>query len=55
MKNLSDKLNESVYLSLYHPQQKKLSFVDSFHSSNNALQYVLEIAVSASFIFSIKW
>ena len=45
MKNLSDKLNESVYLSLYHPQQKKLSFVDSFHSSNNALQYVLEIGV----------
>jgi DNA-binding IclR family transcriptional regulator len=44
MKRLSNVLNESVYLAIYHPQHKKMSFIDSVHSSN-VFQYVLEIGV----------
>lgn len=45
MGRLSETLNESIYLSLYHPELKRMSFIDSVHSSKNALQYVLEIGV----------
>lgn len=45
LSKLSDWLNESVYLALYHPQHKKMSFIASVHSTNNALQYVLELGV----------
>jgi len=45
MESLSETLNESIYLSLYHPDLKQMSFIESVHSSNNAFQYVLEIGV----------
>jgi DNA-binding IclR family transcriptional regulator len=41
LEQLSSTLNESIYFSLYHPQHKKLSFIDSVKSSN-ALQFVLD-------------
>lgn len=44
LESLSKGLHHSVYFSLYYPQHKKLSFVDSVKSSF-ALQYVLEIGV----------
>lgn len=44
MQEVSSVFNESVYLGLYHPQHKKLSFVEGIHS-HNPLQYVLEIGV----------
>lgn len=44
LQRLSETLGESVYLALYHPQHKKLSFVDCVHGAK-ALQYVLEIGV----------
>ena len=42
---LSESVNESVYLGLYYPYYNKMAFVDAVHSSNNALQYVLEIGI----------
>ncbi|WP_126424926.1 IclR family transcriptional regulator [Brevibacillus marinus] len=44
LERLSETVDESVYLALYHSQHKKLSFVDCVHGSK-ALQYVLEIGV----------
>jgi len=44
LKRLSETLNESVYLALYYPQHKKLSFVLNIQSSR-ALQYLLELGV----------
>ena len=41
LEQLSSTLNESIYFSLYHPQHKKLSFIDS-EKSSNALQFVLD-------------
>ncbi|MFM1653004.1 IclR family transcriptional regulator [Brevibacillus sp. B_LB10_24] len=52
MKKLSNMVNESVYLALYHPQHKKMSLIDSVHSSNNALQYVLELGVLQPIYFA---
>jgi DNA-binding IclR family transcriptional regulator len=44
LQSLSTDIHHSVYFSLYYPQHRKLSFVDSIKSSY-ALQYVLEIGV----------
>jgi len=44
MKRLSTTFNESVYLTQYHPQHKKLSFIDCVNSPK-PLQYVLEMGV----------
>ncbi|MFC4557925.1 IclR family transcriptional regulator [Virgibacillus kekensis] len=44
LKNLAKTVDQAVYLALYHPQYKKLSFVESVQSSN-ALQYILDIGV----------
>ncbi|WP_408011226.1 IclR family transcriptional regulator [Pseudalkalibacillus sp. A8] len=44
LNELSMDLHHSVYLGLYYPQYRKLSFVESVKSSR-ALQYVLEIGV----------
>lgn len=44
MQRLSNTINESVYLALYHSRHKKLSFIDSVQSEN-ALQYILDIGV----------
>lgn len=44
MKRLSAAFDESVYLTQYHPQHKKLSFIDGVNSPK-PLQYVLEFGV----------
>lgn len=44
MQLVSDAFNKSVYLSIYHPQEKKMSFIDRVNSTNT-IQYVLEIGV----------
>lgn len=47
MEEISSTISESVYLGLYHPQYRKISFVEGVHSQN-PLQYVLEIGVLQS-------
>ncbi len=47
LKNLSETVDETVYLALYYPQHKKLSFIHSIQSSR-ALQYLLEPGVLQS-------
>ncbi|HLR67562.1 MAG TPA: IclR family transcriptional regulator [Virgibacillus sp.] len=42
LEDISSTFNESVYLGIYHPQHKKISFVEGIHS-HNPLQYVLKI------------
>ncbi|MFP7493949.1 IclR family transcriptional regulator [Terribacillus saccharophilus] len=42
LQKLSVDLDQSVYLAIYHPQYKKLSFISRFQSSS-ALQYLLEL------------
>lgn len=44
LKKLSETVDESVYMALYYPQHKKLSFIHNIQSSR-ALQYVLELGV----------
>ncbi|GGJ99189.1 IclR family transcriptional regulator [Lentibacillus kapialis] len=44
LETLAQTVDQSVYLALYHPQYKQLSFVESVQSSK-ALQYILEIGV----------
>lgn len=44
MKELSVSFNESVYLTQYHAQHKKLSFIDCVNSPK-PLQYVIEIGI----------
>jgi DNA-binding IclR family transcriptional regulator len=44
MRRLSAAFDESVYLTQYHPQHKKLTFIDCVNSSK-PLQYVIEIGV----------
>lgn len=44
LQDISSTFDESVYLGIYHPQYKKISFVEGVHSQN-PLQYVLEIGV----------
>lgn len=51
MQRVSSAMNESVYLGLYYPQHKKLSFVEGVHSKN-PLQYVLEIGVLQPIYFA---
>jgi len=41
--NLAEKIEESIYLGLYQPMHEKLAFIECFHSTKNAVQYVLEI------------
>ena len=41
--NLAEKVEESIYLGLYQPMHEKLAFIECFHSTKNAVQYVLEI------------
>jgi DNA-binding IclR family transcriptional regulator len=41
LENSANKLNQSIYLSIYHPKYRKLSFVESVLTSS-ALQYILE-------------
>ena len=49
LKKLSSELNESIYFSLYYPQHKKLSFIDS-EKSSNALQFVLDEGILNQYI-----
>src|SRR5699024_1800338 len=42
LEDISSTFNESVYLGIYHPQHKKISFVEGIHSPN-PLQYVLKV------------
>lgn len=51
MQEISSAFNESVYLGLYYPQYKKLSFVEGVHS-HNPLQYVLKIGALESIHFA---
>lgn len=44
LKRLSQTLDETIYLSLYYPQHKKLSFVHHVQSTA-AIQYLLELGV----------
>ncbi len=44
LEDISSTFNESVYLGIYHPQHKKISFVEGIHS-HNPLQYVLRVGV----------
>lgn len=41
--NLAEKIEESIYLGLYQPMHERLAFIECFHSTKNAVQYVLEI------------
>lgn len=43
LKELAEKIGESIYLGVYQSKYLKLSFIDCFHSSGNSVQYVLEI------------
>lgn len=42
LQEISSAFNQSVYLGIFHPKYKKISFVEGVHSQN-PLQYVLEI------------
>src|SRR5690625_2233457 len=42
LEDISSTSNESVYIVIYHPQHKKISFVEGIHSPN-PLQYVLKV------------
>lgn len=44
LEKLSETLNQSIYLALYYPDKKKLSFIHNIRSSH-AVQYLLELGV----------
>lgn len=44
IEQLSDQLDETIYLSLYFPQKHRLAFVDHIQSSK-PLQYMLELGI----------